>query len=109
MEVVGALAAVALEGRLGLGHHGGHLGRVGAVGAWCRPCGELGRRHAGPAAEHEEVRQRVAPEPVGPVHAPGHLARGEQPGHRRLLGLGVDAHPAHHVVAGGAHLHGLRR
>ena len=41
----------------------------------------VGRAEPGPAAEHQQVRQRVAAEPVGAVHAAGALARREQAGH----------------------------
>src|SRR6185437_1802111 len=57
--------------------------------------------------EDQQVRQRVAAEPVRPVHAAGDLAGGEQPRHARGLGLGVDLDPAHHVVAGRTDLHRL--
>ena len=66
-----------------------------------------GRGRAGPSSEHEQVGQRVAAQPVRPVHAAGDLARREQPGHPGGLGVGVDLHPAHHVVAGGPDLHRL--
>ena len=45
------------------------------------PGGVLGRVQARPAAEDQQVGQRVAAEPVGAVHAAGHLAGREQPGH----------------------------
>ena len=79
------------------------------VGGPAPALGEVGRADAGPAAEDEEVGERVAPEAVGAVHAAGHLAGGEEARHRGCLGLGVDAHAAHHVVAGRADLHGLGR
>ena len=41
------------------------------------------------------------------MEAGGDLAGGVQPGHRRCLGLGVDADPAHHVVARRPDLHRL--
>ena len=43
------------------------------------------------------------------MHAARHLAGSEEPGRRRGLGVGVDADPAHDVVAGGSDLHGLGR
>jgi hypothetical protein len=60
---------------------------------------------AGALAEDEEVRERVAAQPVGAVHPAGDLAGGEEAGDGRLLGLGVDPDAAHHVVAGRADLH----
>ena len=60
--------------------------------------GELGRREAGPAAEHEALRKRVGAQPVGAVDADaGDLAgrvEAREPG--RAVDVGVDA--AHHVV-----------
>src|SRR5256885_11879004 len=42
--------------------------------------------------------------PVATVHTARALAGGEQPLHRRLGGVGVDADTAHHVVTGGTDL-----
>ena len=69
------------------------------------------RRGAGTRtpAEHQEIAQRVAAEPVGAVEPARDLAGGEEPGHRRGLALGVDLHAAHHVVRGREHLHRLAR
>ncbi len=66
------------------------------------------RVQPGPAAEDQQVGERVAAEPVGAVHAAGDLTGREQAGHaggRR--GVGVDLDAAHHVVAGRADLHRL--
>ena len=63
----------------------------------------------GPRPEHEQVGQRVAAEAVGAVHPAGDLARGEQAGHGRRAGLGVDPDPAHDVVRRRADLHRPRR
>jgi hypothetical protein len=41
------------------------------------------------------------------VHPSGDLTGREQAGHPGGLGVGVDLHPAHHVVTGRAHFHGL--
>src|SRR5437773_10278181 len=59
---------------------------------------------AGPAPEDEEVGEGVAAEPVAAVHTARALAGGEQPLHRRLGGVGVDADTAHHVEIGRAHV-----
>ena len=67
----------------------------------------LGGAEPGPAAEDDQVRQRVAAEPVGPVHAAGHLADREQAGHRGGAGVRVHLDPAHHVVGGRPDLHRL--
>jgi hypothetical protein len=67
----------------------------------------VGGARARPAPEDQQVGQRVAAEPVGAVHAAGHLARCEQPGQQRRAGVGVHLDPAHHVVLGGADLHRL--
>ena len=67
----------------------------------------VGGGDAGAHPEHQQVRQRVAAEPVGAVHAAGDLADREQPGDPGLLGVRVDLDAAHHVVAGRADLHRL--
>ena len=61
----------------------------------------------GAPAEHEEVGERVAAQPVAAVHAAGHLAGREEAGHRARGGVGVDPDAAHHVVLGRPHLHRL--
>ena len=66
---------------------------------------ELGRVLAGPLAEHHQVGQRVAAQPVGAVQARRALAGGEQPRHRRHLRVAVDADAAHDVVGRRADLH----
>ena len=55
-------------------------------------------RRGRPGAEHEPLEQRVAGQPVGPVHAGAcHLASGEQCRNRRAaVEIGFDA--THHVV-----------
>ena len=63
----------------------------------------------GTTAEHQQVGQRVAAQAVRAVHAAGDLARGEQARETRLLGVGVDLHATHDVVAGRTDLHRLRR
>ena len=68
-----------------------------------------GGAETGAVAEHQQVGQRVAAQPVRAVHPAGHLARGEQPGHAHgRAGVGVDLDAAHHVVTGRADLHRLR-
>ena len=67
----------------------------------------LCRAQAGPTAEHEQVGQRVAAEPVRAVHAARDLARGEQAGDTGRRGVRVHFDAAHHVVTGRAHLHGF--
>ena len=70
----------------------------------------LGRVQPGPAAEHQQVGEGVAAEPVGAVHAAGDLTGREQAGHpacRRRVRLDRDT--AHHVVTGGPDLHRLGR
>ena len=103
---VGVLGrAAAFERRQRLGHRpvdDGVVDRRLRVGL-----GVLGRVLAGPLAEHDQVRQRVAAEAVGAVDAGGALAGGEQPRHDRLLGVGVDADAAHDVVRGRADFHRL--
>ena len=69
----------------------------------------LRRAEPAPPAEHQQVRQRVAAEPVAAVHPARALPRGEQARDRRHAGVRVDLDPAHHVVAGGADLHRLLR
>ena len=77
----------------------------------CRPFGEradvVGGAQPGAPAEHQQVRQRVAAEPVGAVHAARALARGEQPGCVGRAGVGIDLDAAHHVVAGRPDFHRL--
>ena len=63
----------------------------------------------GPGPEHQQVRQRVAAEPVGAVHPAGDLAGREQAGHGRRAGLGIDPDAAHDVVGRRADLHRPRR
>ena len=62
---------------------------------------------AGAASEDEQVRQRVAAEPVRAVHAARALAHGVQAWYAALLGVRVHLDAAHHVVAGGPDLHRL--
>ncbi len=71
------------------------------------PCTYSDAPSARPPAEDQQVGQRVAAQPVGPVHAPGGLAGGEQAGHPGRGAVGVDLDPTHHVVAGRADLHRL--
>ena len=82
--------------------------------ATVRPVGHRGRptyrrrpRQPGPAAEHQQVGQRVAAEPVGAVHAAGDLTGREQARHRGRGGVRLDLDAAHHVVAGRPDLHRL--
>ena len=107
VDRVGVLAAGALQ-------RGERLGprRLEVSVAGRRPGAaqgvQVGRRaQAGPAAEHQQVGQGVAAEPVGAVHAAGHLARREQAGHDRRGGVRVHLDAAHHVVLGRADLHRL--
>src|SRR5213596_4259164 len=58
------------------------------------------RVEPGTPPENEKVRERVAAETIRAVHPARDLARREEPGHRGGRGVGVDADPAHHVVAG---------
>ena len=58
-------------------------------------------------AEDDGLGQRVAPEPVGAVHAGGRLADGEEPLDGRGAVARVDLDAAHAVVGGGGDLHGL--
>ncbi len=67
----------------------------------------VGGAQPGAAAEHQQVRQRVAAEPVGAVHAARAFARGEQPRRPCGAGVGVDLDAAHDVVAGRADFHRL--
>ena len=64
---------------------------------------------AGALAEHQQVGERVAAEPVGAVDARRALARGEESGHGRHLRLAVNAHAPHDVVRRRADLHGFLR
>src|SRR5205809_791645 len=65
------------------------------------------RVEPGTPPENEKVRERVAAETIRAVHPARDLARREEPGHRGGRGVGVDADPAHHVVAGRTDLHRL--
>ncbi len=69
---------------------------------------ELGRVLARPLSEHEQVRQRVAAEPVRSVQPRGALAGREQARNGRHLRVAVDLHAAHHVVRCRADLHRRR-
>ena len=60
-------------------------------------------------AEHEQIRQRIAAQPVRPVDARRTFAGGEQSRHGRHLRVGVDAHAAHDVVRRRTDLHGFFR
>ena len=104
VDVVGVVPVLAPEGGEGVVDHRGDRRRVDArrAGAALR---EVGRTDAGPAAEDDEVGERVAAQAVGAVHAARHLADGEQARDGGGLRLGVDAHAAHHVVAGRPDLH----
>ena len=64
---------------------------------------------AGDPPEDEQVRQRVAAEPVGPVHPRRALARREEALDARLLRLRIDADAAHRVVRRRPDLHRLLR
>ena len=81
------------------------------VGDCREPTGQLfrvgGGMFTGPTAEHDQVAQRVAAEPVGAVHAARTLPGREQPGHDRHRRVGIDLDAAHHVVTGRADLHRL--
>ena len=106
MERVGVLGSLVAERRQG------RLARRGEVGLCHRgPARQsadvLGRARTRPAPEHEEVREAVAAEAVGAVHAAGNLTGGVQAGDSRRRGVRVDLHPAHDVVAGGPDLHRL--
>ncbi len=108
LDRVGVLAALHLERRQRRGGGRLHL-LVGDLGRVLPDAvGVVRRVVAGAAPEHQQVRQRVAAEPVGAVHAAGHLTRGVQPLDDALLGVGVDLDPAHDVVAGRPDLHRLR-
>src|SRR5262249_31214411 len=67
----------------------------------------LGRREPGAAPEHDEVRQRVAAETIGPMHSAGDFTHCEEARHAGGLGIGVDAHATHDVVTGRTDLHRL--
>ncbi len=62
----------------------------------------------GAAPEDQQIAERVAAQSVRAVHPAADLAGGVETGHRRLLCLGVDLDPAHHVMRRGADLHGVR-
>ena len=62
-----------------------------------------------PPPEHQQIRERVATKPVRAVQAARDLAGGEEARHRRRAAVGVDAHAAHHIVTGRAHLHRIFR
>ena len=60
---------------------------------------------AGAPAEHEQVAERVAAEPVGAVHAASDFAGRIEARYRRLLRLGVDLHATHDVMRGRPDFH----
>ena len=64
---------------------------------------------AGPLAEHDQIRQRVAAESVGAVQSRAALAAREQAGHVRHLRVAVDANAAHDVMRRRPDLHRLFR
>ena len=72
----------------------------------CRPARGLGPDDA---PEDEALRERVAAEPVRPVHAGRALADRVEPFHLRGVGLRVDEDAAHRVVRGRRDLHRRRR
>ena len=78
-------------------------GSIVTEAACCRGAG------ARALAEHEQVGQRVAAQPVRAVHPARDLARREQAGHARRARVGVDADAAHHVVRRRPDLHRPRR
>ena len=107
LDRVGVLAALDLErrqraGRRRLTSASATFGRSSP-----RPAAYAAACLAGPLAEHQQVAERVAAEPVGAVHAAGALAHGVQARDRALLGVGVDLDAAHDVVAGRTDLHRL--
>ena len=106
LDLIGVLAGLALEGGDGCIDGGLDLGFVeGDLSGAGR--GELSRPDSGPAAEDEEVRQGVAAETVGSVHAASRFTGRVQSGHGGCGGVGFDPDTAHDVVAGGADFHGL--
>ncbi len=66
-----------------------------------------GRVFSGPFPEDDEVRERVASEPIRSVHSTGDFASGKQSGHSSFLAIGIDSHSAHRVVAGWSDFHGI--
>ena len=107
MDVVGVLAPVPLERPRGRRPPRRSTSAASTAGSPARPSAKSAAPVAGPPAEDEQVGEGVAAEPVGAVHPARHLAGGEEAGHGGRLGVGVHPDPAHHVVAGRAHLHGL--
>ena len=65
----------------------------------------IGGTKPGAAAENQQVGQRVAAQPVGPVHATSALTRREQSRRGGPRGIGVDLDTAHHVVTGRPDFH----
>ncbi len=63
---------------------------------------------AGAFAEYQQVGKRISAQPVRSVQARAAFPGGEQSGDVGHLGVAIHSHPAHHVVRGGADLHGLR-
>ena len=61
----------------------------------------------GSLAEHDQIGERVASQPVGTVESAGDLSGREQAFDVGFAVLRLDPHPAHRVVDGGGHLHRL--
>ncbi len=60
----------------------------------------------GQLSEHQKIGKRVAAQAVRPIDSRSALARGEEAGHVRHLGIRIHPDAAHDVVGGGAHFHG---
>ena len=108
MHGVGVLGALVVEVGRRMSRHLGDL-CLGDLGRARVAESALGGCNTGPAAEHDQVRERVATEPVRPVHAAGDLTGGVKAGDGRGLGVGLDADASHGVVARRADLHRRRR
>ena len=99
--------AVAAGGERLDGARRGFVGLAASMGRLRLGFGELRGEFTRAFAEHQQIRQRIAAEPIRAVDAGGALACREQAGHRRHLRLGVHAHAAHDVVRRRPHFHRL--
>ncbi len=112
VQRVRVLPRAALTGRIERCHSRfrgrGQIG-IGDLG----PGGQLlhigGRAEPGAASEHQQIRERVAAQAVGPVQTARAFAGREQAGHGGRLGVRIDLDATHDVVTGRADLHGFLR
>src|SRR5258708_21106253 len=76
------------------------------VGGW-RFVRILCRAQAGPAAEYQQIGERIPAQPVRAVESRSSFACCEQTGQGSLCSFGFNVNTAHHVMAGWTNFHRL--